>query len=127
MSLPDRRAKVDLAKDDLSVRRPCELLAVARSGVYRPKSEAAASDLVLMRRLDELLLKLPFHGSRRMRFELAREGRAINRKHVQRLMRTMGIAALARARASPRRDTRYTRIRRATRRSRNPTPCGPST
>ena len=95
MSLPDRRSKVDLAKDDLSVRRQCELLAVARSGVYRPKSEAAASDLVLMRRLDVLHLALPFYGSRRMQFELAKEGHAINRKHVQRLMRTMGIVALA--------------------------------
>ena len=94
MSLPDRRAKVDLAKDDLSVRRQCELLAVARSGVYRPKSEAGASDLLLMRRLDELHLKLPFYGSRRMQFELVKEGHAINRKHVQRMMRTMGIVAL---------------------------------
>ena len=94
MSAGDRRARVDRAKEDLSVRRQCELLAVSRSGVYRPKSEVAADDLVLMRRLDELHLKLPFYGSRRMQFELNKEGRTINRKHVQRLMRVMGIVAL---------------------------------
>ena len=94
MKASDRRAKIDKAKEDLSVRRQCELLAVARSGVYRPKSETAALDLALMRRLDELHLRLPFYGSRRMQFELNKEGHAINRKHVQRLMRVMGIVAL---------------------------------
>ena len=94
MSVPDRRAMIDPRKDDLSVRRQCELLALARSGVYRPKSATAARDLALMRRLDELHLKLPFYGSRRMLFELNKEGRGVNRKHVQRLMRVMGIAAL---------------------------------
>ena len=94
MSMPDRRAMIDPAKDDLSVRRQCELLALARSGVYRHTPEAAASDLALMRRLDELHLKLPFYGSRRMQYELNKEGHALNRKHVQRLMRLMAIVAL---------------------------------
>jgi len=60
----------------------------------RAKSETAADDLALMRRLDELHLKLPFYGSRRMQFELNKEGHAINRKRVQRLMRVMGLVAL---------------------------------
>jgi putative transposase len=94
MSLPDRRAMIDPAKSDLSVRRQCALLAVARSGVYRPKSATAADDLALMRRIDELHLKLPFYGSRRMMFELNKDGPKVNRKHVQRLMRLMGIVAL---------------------------------
>ena len=94
MSMPDRRAMIDPAKDDLSVRRQCELLALSRSGVYRPKSGAAADDLALMRRIDVLHLELPFYGSRRIMFELNKQGRAINRKRVQRLMRVMGIVAL---------------------------------
>src|SRR5665647_2155850 len=94
MSTPDRKAMIDPAKDDLSVRRQCELLGVARSGVYRAKSETAADDLALMRRLDELHLKLPFYGSRRMQFELNKESHAINRKRVQRLLRVMGLVAL---------------------------------
>ena len=47
-----------------------------------------------MRRIDELHLELPFYGSRRMMFELNKEGRGVNRKRVQRLMRVMGIEAL---------------------------------
>ena len=53
-----------------------------------------ADDLALMRRIDELHLELPFFGSRRMTFQLNKEGRGVNRKRVQRLMRVMGIEAL---------------------------------
>ena len=94
MSAPDRRAMVARPGEDLSVRRQCALLNLARSGVYRPKPVAGADDLAVMRRIDELHLELPFYGSRRMTFELNKEGRGVNRKRVQRLMRVMGIEAL---------------------------------
>jgi transposase InsO family protein len=94
MSAPDRRAMVERPGVDLSVRRQCALLNLARSGVYRPKPVIGAGDLALMRRIDELHLELPFYGSRRMTFELSKEGRGVNRKRVQRLMRVMGIEAL---------------------------------
>ena len=94
MSAPDRRAMVERPGVDLSVRRQCALLNLARSGVYRPKPVIGADDLALMRRIDELHLELPFYGSRRMTFELNKEGRGVNRKRVQRLMRVMGIEAL---------------------------------
>ena len=94
MSMPDRRAMIDPANDNLSVRRQCQLLQLTRSGVYRPKSPTAANDLVLMRRIDEVHLDRPFYGSRRMTFELNEMGHGINRKHVQRLMRVMDIVAL---------------------------------
>jgi len=94
MSARDRRAKVEQAGSDVSVRRQCALLNVARSGVYRPRPEPNAQDLVLMRRIDELYLEKPFYGSRRMTFDLNEEGRGVNRKRVQRLMRLMGIEAL---------------------------------
>ena len=67
---------------------------MARSGIYRPKPVAEADDLAVMRHIDELHLELPFYGSRRMTFELNKEGRGVNRKRVQRLMRVMGIEAL---------------------------------
>ncbi len=94
MSAPARRAKVERAGADLSVRRQCQLLNVARSGVYRPQPQPSAEDLALMRRIDELYLEKPFYGSRRMTFELNEEGRGVNRKRVQRLMRVMGLEAL---------------------------------
>lgn len=48
-----------------------------------------------MRLIDEQYLKTPFYGSRRMSVWLQKQGHAINRKRVQRLMRQMGIEGLA--------------------------------
>jgi putative transposase len=64
MSAPDRRAMVERPGKDLSVRRQCALVGVARSGVYRHKPVAEADDLAVMRRIDELHLELPFYGLR---------------------------------------------------------------
>ena len=47
-----------------------------------------------MRRIDEEYLKTPFYGSRRMAVELSTATNRLNRKRVQRLMRTMGITAI---------------------------------
>ena len=112
MSAPDRRELIDRKHDALSVRRQCELLGIARSGVYRPPPAANDNDLALMRRIDELFTTWPFLGSRRMTAMLRAEGHAVNRKRVQRLMRKMGIAALGpKPRTTkPRRGTRSSRI-----------------
>jgi putative transposase len=80
----------------LSVSRQCELLALPRSTFYYQPIEARASDLVLMRRLDELHLLFPWMGSRSLRDQLNREGIPICRDRVRRLMRTMGIHAIYR-------------------------------
>jgi putative transposase len=94
MSAPDRRAMLDRGHPRLSIRRQCAMLHIARSGIYRPKAPANDNDLALMRRMDELYLKYPFLGSRRMAAMLSENGARVNRKRVQRLMRQMGIAAL---------------------------------
>jgi putative transposase len=95
MSKPDREAMLDRDHAVLSIRRQCSLLSLARSGVYRSKRAANDdADLALMRRIDELFTKWPFYGSRRMAVTLQAEGHVVNRKRVQRLMRTMGIVAL---------------------------------
>jgi putative transposase len=95
MSKPDREAMLERDHARLSIRRQCVLLGLARSGVYRLRQAANDDDdLAVMRRLDELFLAHPFLGSRRMAAMLRAEGRPINRKRVQRLMRLMGIVAL---------------------------------
>jgi putative transposase len=54
-----------------------------------------AEELELMRKLDELHLRHPFKGSRRLRDDLWDVyGLQVNRKRVQRLMRMMGLRAL---------------------------------
>ena len=93
MSVPDRRALLDRDHAKLSIRRQCELLGIARSGVYRPPRAANDNDLGLMRRIDELFTAWPVLDSRRMAKMLEGEGRAINRKRIQRLMRTTSTAS----------------------------------
>jgi len=80
----------------LSVVRQCELLGLARSGVYYQPRPVSAEDLALMRRIDELHLEHPFAGARMLRDILRDEGDLVGRKHVATLMRKMGIEALYR-------------------------------
>jgi putative transposase len=94
MSRSHRMAMIEREAPALSVRRQCALLGLARSGVYRVAPAPDPQDLALMRRLDALYLELPFYGSRKMTLALKAEGHAVNRKRVQRLMRTMGLEAL---------------------------------
>lgn len=78
----------------VSIRRQCELLSISRSGLYYEPRATSDEELVLMRRIDELHLKLPFLGSRKLSRELRQEGRVVNRKRVQRLMQQMGLVAM---------------------------------
>jgi putative transposase len=95
MTRAERMCRVERETPALPVTRQCELLALARSTVYYERGPAVDdSDLALMRLLDELHLRYPFMGSRRLRDELGKRGHPINRKRVQRLMQIMGLQAL---------------------------------
>jgi putative transposase len=78
----------------LSVVRQCELLDLPRSSFYYTPVPISETDLTLMRRLDEQYTATPFYGSRRMQVALAERGHVVNRKHIQRLMRLMGLEAI---------------------------------
>jgi putative transposase len=78
----------------LAVSRQCALAGVTRSWVYAA-SAGDASDLVLLNLIDEQYTRRPFYGSRRMVVYLKAQGHAVNRKHVQRLMRVLGLAGMA--------------------------------
>jgi len=92
--MKERRAMV-AANATLSMRRQCELLGVNRSSLYYVPVEPDAEELEVMRRMDELHLEHPSFGSRMLTQVLKREGRVINRKRVQRLMRLMGLESMA--------------------------------
>jgi putative transposase len=77
-----------------SVVRQCRLLDVGRSTAYYTAAGVTQVDLDLMRLIDEVHLKHPFYGSRRLRDWLHDQGYRVNRKKVQRLMRQMGLVAL---------------------------------
>ena len=80
----------------LPITRQAKLLALGRSSVYYPPRGTSARDLVLMRRLDELHLQLPFYGSRKLTQALLQEGHEVGRRHVVTLMRKMGIQVIYR-------------------------------
>jgi putative transposase len=61
---------------------------VPRSSYYYQPRPESAENLGLLRRLDQLYLRRPFFGSRKMAVELE-----VNRKRIQRLMRILGIEA----------------------------------
>jgi putative transposase len=79
------------------------LLDLPRSSFYYEPLPTPQEDLELMRQIDELWLKRPYFGSRRIAQQLGSEDQPLNRKRVQRLMRTMGIEAI-----HPRRKTTIT-------------------
>jgi putative transposase len=80
----------------LAVSRQCALAGVSRLWAYAPAApEADARDLALLRLIDEQYTRRPFFGSRRMVVHLREQGHAVNRKHVQRLMRVLGLAGMA--------------------------------
>ena len=83
-----------MKEHQLPVTRRCALLEVPRSSAYYKRTADTARDDLLMRAMDEIHLRLPFYGSRRITDALAEEGHVVNRKCVQRLMRKMGMNAL---------------------------------
>ena len=78
--------------------RQCELLDLCRSSLYYQPKPVSAADLALMRRIDELHLRHPFLGARRLARMLKREGFEVGRCHVGSLMHRMGIEAIYRKR-----------------------------
>ena len=96
MTPAQRRELVDRRHRHLSVVRQCALLGISRSSLYYRAKVTSRQDLSLMQELDRQYLETPFYGSRRMRASLERQGMAVSRKRVQRLMRAMGLRAIYR-------------------------------
>ena len=70
---------------------------MSRSILYAPHREAAPNleALALLALIDAEYTRHPFYGSRKMTAYLRGLGHRINRKRVQRLMRTLGLAGMA--------------------------------
>jgi putative transposase len=80
--------------DPLPVTRQCGLLELPRWTFYHVPKPVTDEELELMKLIDRCHLEHPYYGSRRIRYWLEDEGHRVNRKRVQRLMRTIGLAAL---------------------------------
>jgi len=90
-----RAELVERSDPDLSLRTQCQLLGISRSTLdYRPVAECA-EDLKIKRWMDEIYLRDPCLGTRRLRTLLERDhGIIANRKRLQRLRQEMGIETI---------------------------------
>ena len=94
MSLDRRRQTIEPGHPQLSIARRCQLVPISRSGFYhRPAGETPLNP-GLMRLIDAQFLETPWYGSRQMARHLRREGCAVGRKRVRRLMAKMGLAPI---------------------------------
>ena len=75
----------------VSVRRQCELLNLSRAGLYYEPLPISAEDQMIMNEIDEIYLKYPFYGARRMSRELKGLGFYVGRKRTGSLMNLMGL------------------------------------
>lgn len=93
MTVEEKKLWIDKKQAGLPVAAQCKLLGVSRSSYYYRQIPVKESELWLMRRVDEIYTTWPFYGSRKITRELKKEGHDINRKHVQRIMRHLGLAS----------------------------------
>lgn len=72
------------------------MIKVPRSSFYHQPVPLASNELTLLRTLDELHLKVPFYGVRKLVVELSKQGITVGRKRVRSLMGILGLEALRR-------------------------------
>jgi len=93
--MKERIELVEKHHPELSMRRQCELIGVARSSVGYQRVPESSENIAIKRLLDEYYMMDPCLGTRRLVTLLERENDInINRKRLQRLRREMGIEAL---------------------------------
>ncbi len=95
MSKQRRRALVEKAQPQLSLSHQCTLLGISRGSLYYKAKGESDFNLQLMREIDEQYLNTPWYGARQMMRHFNRNGHAVGRKRIRRLMRLMGLRAIA--------------------------------
>jgi putative transposase len=93
LTVEEKRLWIDEEHTALTVAAQCRLLSVQRSSYYYKSVPVKESELQLMHRVDEIYTAQPFLGSRKITQYLKKEGRNVNRKHVQRIMRRLGLSS----------------------------------
>ena len=84
-----------VSKDaSLSIAQQCSLLELSRSSYYYEPCRESELNLRLMRQIDELNLRLPFYGVRRITSELSTNEMPLNEKRIRRLMKLMDLKVL---------------------------------
>ena len=71
---------------NLSVRHQCKLLKINRSSLFYRK-KMPNKDAEICKKINELHVKIPFYGYRKITHKLRRQGTLVNLKKIQRVMR----------------------------------------
>ncbi|MGG1880670.1 IS3 family transposase [Paenibacillus cisolokensis] len=111
-SLEARKAMVERKNTKITIKRQADLLTVNRTSVYRSSQEKSESEenVRIMHQIDEIYMKHPYFGYRRMTRFLRDRGFEVNRKRVRRLMQRMGLEAIyPKPNLSKRFHAKYTR------------------
>jgi putative transposase len=109
-TVAERKAMIDRCHN-LPVSQQARQLGISRASIYYLPRPVSASDLALMRRVDELHMTYPFARSRMLCNLFGGEGVMFGRLHIAMLMKKMGVAAIyRRPNISNRSRTGFTRI-----------------
>jgi len=80
---------IDQLKEAYPVERLCTVLEMPRSSYYYQAVNPPENGLT--EAIEQLLLRRPFFGYRRIQAQLKREGRTVNHKVIRHIMKTLGI------------------------------------
>lgn len=94
-------------RDELPVRRACELVDVSRSWYYAKPKRRAKGDADLQDEIEKIVLGFPGYGYRRVTPELRRRGYLVNHKRVLRIMREGELLCRLRRRAKRTTDSNH--------------------
>ena len=94
MSPAEKKASIDPANDNVSIRTQCQLIGLSRSSVYYQPRPIRPKQLELMKRVDELFTLYPIYGTRQLQFALRAEGWKVSRRRIARIMRKLGLEAI---------------------------------
>lgn len=78
----------------LPVSQQAKLVGIARSSAYYRPQPVSETEVLLIRRIEELHMEFPFAGARMLARMLHREGHEVGRRRVRTLTKRMGVEAL---------------------------------
>lgn len=94
MSLAEKKALIDPANDNMSLRAQCRLIGLARSTRYYRNRPPSDEQLELMHRIDQIFTDCPIFGARQIQYKLREEGLRIGRRRIRRIMQVLGLEAI---------------------------------
>ena len=94
MSPTEKKVMINRNHPDLSINHQCKLVKLSRSAFYYAPVGIDSETLAVMTAIDKAFTRYPFFGSRQIAAYLRRNGIAVGRHRVRRLMRIMGLEAI---------------------------------